>query len=99
LEHKVEVGGKEYVLNRPVISVERKVRALASEMSEKMPGIDSEEGFSELKRLWREIATLTLKEPDEDVLDFGNVTDGETADICADFFAAARKTKERPPVG
>ena len=97
--HKVEVGGKEYEFNRPVIAVERKVRALTVEMAKAAEGLLTEDGFAECQRVWREIAGLVLKDADEAVLDYGQMTDGESADICAAFFAAARRTNEKPPAG
>jgi hypothetical protein len=99
LAHKVEVGGKEYEYKRPVLALERKARIVAKLISEKIADAENEETFGIVSGLWREAVQLMIQNPDEAILDLGNVTSAELWGVFEGFFVAAQTKNEKPPAG
>jgi hypothetical protein len=100
LEHKIEIGDKEYVYNRPIIKLERQVRKLFNEVKagfDKAP--DEDAAIAEMGAKWREAVKIMVKEPDEAILDIENVTAGEVGDVFVSFFVAAATMSEKPKSG
>ena len=99
MEHKVEIGGKEYVFKRATLGLEIEVEELKEGLIEALKVMRDPGGKEKIRDLWQKVVALVIVDPDEAVADALSVTQGEMIDLFLSFREAAQTFNVKPTNG